>query len=110
MPIAGPFASTLKISIDAGYDFLCRRVLVDVTRDATATGGLFLGRLRTGSGYATCDSFIDLARYIGGAEFPHDWKIRGEDAVYVDLNLTDVTGTGNFYIQVHLEGVRRRRK
>ena len=108
--IAGPTNATLKISIDAGFDFQCRRILVDVTRDAGATAGLFLGRLRTGSGYALCDSFFDLARYINGAEFPHDWTIRGEDAVYVDLNLVDTAGTGNFYIQVHLEGVRRRRK
>ncbi len=110
VPIAGPTAATLKISIDAGYDFWCRRVLVDVTRDATASAGLFLGRLRTGSGYALSDSFFDIARYINCAEWPHDWLIRGEDAVYVDLNLVDTGGTGNFYIQVHLEGVRRRRK
>ncbi len=109
VPIAGPTNTTLKISIDAGFDFLCRRILVDVTRDAGASAGAFVGRLRTGSGYALCDSFFDLARYIGGAEMPHDWKIRGEDAVYVDANLVDGAGTTNFYLQVHLEGVRRRR-
>ncbi len=102
-------STTLKILIDAGCDFLCRRVLVDVTRDDAATDGFFLGRLRTGSGYALCDSFFDIARYINGSVYPHDWKIRGEDAVYVDLNLTDPAGTGNYNVQVHLEGVRRRR-
>ncbi len=110
VPIAGPTNTTLKIQIDAGYDFLCRRILVQVTRDAGATAGLFLARLRTGSGYALCDSFFDIARYINGAEYAHDWMIRGEDAVYVDANLVDTAGTGNFYLQVHLEGVRRRRK
>jgi len=106
---AANLSTTLKILIDAGYDFLCRRVLVDVTRDNTATAGEFLGRLRTGSGYALCDSFLDIARYLNGAEYPHDWMIRGEDAVYVDLNLADAAGTGNYNVQVHLEGVRRRR-
>lgn len=102
--------ATLKISIDAGYDFFCRRILLDVTRDVTATAGTFLGRLRTGSGYALMDSFLDIARYLNGAEYPHDWKVRGEDAVYADLNLVDVAGSGNYYAQLHLEGVRRRRK
>ena len=110
VPIAGPTNTTLKISIDAGFDFYCRRVLFELTRDASATAGAFVARLRTGSGYALNDNFIDYAQYINGAEYAHDWLIRGEDAVYVDANLVDGAGTTNFYLRVHLEGVRRRRK
>lgn len=108
--LAGPLSATLKIDVDAGYDFFCRRVLVDVTRDDTATAGVFLCRLRTGSGSAFTDTAFDIAQYINGAEYPHDWLVRGDDSVYVDVSLADSAGSGNYYIQVHLEGARRRKK
>jgi hypothetical protein len=68
-----------------------------------------LGRLRTGTGYSFNDDFIDLATYLGGAEWPKDWKIRGRDEVIADLQLADVVGTGTITYQIHLEGVRRRK-
>jgi hypothetical protein len=108
LPVGGPIFQTVKIPIDRGLTFQLRRVLVDVQTDPTVSAGVVLGRLRAGAGYALNDDFIDLARYLNGAEFPHDWKVRGADAVYADLQLADFAGSGNFYVQIHLEGVRRR--
>ena len=109
MPIAGPLTATVKIPIDAGIDFLCRKVHVDVSGSAAATAGTVLARVRSGTGYALNDDFIDYARYIGGAEWAHDWKVRGEDAVFIDVQLVDTTGAGNIFVQFFLEGVKRRR-
>lgn len=108
IPIAGPLTATVKIPIDAGIDFLCRKVHVDVSGSAAATAGTVLARVRSGTGYALNDDFIDYARYIG-AEWAHDWKVRGEDAVFIDLQLVDTTGAGNIFVQFFLEGVKRRR-
>jgi hypothetical protein len=98
----------LVIPIDNGYDFFCRRILADVTYNGP-TGGVVLGRLRTGTGYSLNDDFIDLATYLNGAEWPKDWKIRGRDEVVVDLQLADVVGVGTITFQLHLGGVRRRK-
>ena len=98
----------LVIPIDQGYDFFCRRILTDVQYQGP-TGGIVLGRLRTGTGYSFNDDFIDLATYLAGAEWPKDWKIRGRDEVIVDLQLADVVGVGTITFQLHLEGVRRRK-
>ena len=103
--------TTLKIVIDNGLDFHCRRLLFDVQPTGRGvTAGSFLGRVRAGSGYALCDSFMDLARYIGGAEVPKDWVIQGGDEVFIDLNLADATGAGDVSMTVHLEGCRRRKR
>jgi hypothetical protein len=109
VPLGGPVTATLKIPIDLGLDFVCRRLLFDVQQDSTVTSGRFLGRVRTGNGYALNDNFFDLAQLINGACYPHDWIIRGGDQVFMDLVLVDFTGTGNMYIQAHLEGARRRK-
>jgi hypothetical protein len=98
----------LVIPIDQGYDFFCRRILTDVQFTGSASGTV-LGRLRTGTGYSFNDDFFDLATYIGGAEWPKDWKIRGRDEVIVDLQLADVSGAGTVTFQLHLVGVRRRK-
>lgn len=108
IPLAGPLTTTLKIPIDAGLDFVCRRLLFDVEQDDTVTAGTILARVRTGTGFALNDNFIDLAQYLNGTVWPHDWLIRGGDAVYLDLVLVDFTGTGKMYFQAHLEGCRRR--
>jgi hypothetical protein len=100
---------TVKINIDNGLDFFARRFLFDITASNTATAGAFLGRVRASSGYSLCDSFMDLSRYIGGAQHPKDWKVRGGDEVFIDLNLVDTAGTGTISITVHMEGVRRRK-
>lgn len=109
LTIGGTVFTTLTVPIDNGLDFQMRRILVDLQAEETATAGAILGRLRAGSGYALSDDYIDLARYLAGAEYPHDWKVRGSDAVYIDLQLVDTAGTGSFVCQIHLEGVRRRK-
>jgi hypothetical protein len=109
LPLAGPLYTTLKIPIDSGIDFQLRRILLDVQQDATVTAGVVLVRLRAGAGYALNDEYIDLARYVAGAEFAHDWKVRGQDAVFLDLQLADGAGVGSMTVVAHLEGVRRRK-
>jgi hypothetical protein len=108
VPLAGPTGTTIKIQTDDGRDFYCLRVLIAVSGDATVTAATFIGRLRTGTGFALNDNLIDLARYLGGAEFAKFWKIKGGEEVVLDLNLVDQTGTGNATVQVFLEGARRR--
>lgn len=108
VPLAGPTGTTLKIQMDAGRDFFVTRILVAVGGDATVTAASFVGRLRAGTGFALNDNLIDLARYLGGAEFVKLWRIQGGDEVVIDLNLVDQAGTGNATIQVFLEGARRR--
>lgn len=107
--IGGATTVTLKIPIDNGLEMHCRRMLFDVTADNTVTAGSWLGRIRTGDGYALNEDFIDLARILNGAEVPHDWIILQGDAVYIDLSLVDTAGAGTLTFQAHLEGVRRRK-
>lgn len=101
----------LIIPIDEGYDFFCRRILTDIlfAGEAEPPTAIVLGRLRTGTGYSLMDDFMDLARYLSGSQWPKDWKIRGRDSVFVDLQVADIVGTGTITYQVHLEGVRRRK-
>lgn len=109
IPVAGPLSTTLRIPIDATSDFVCRRLLFDISKDSGVTPGAFLGRIRTGSGFALNDDYIDLAAYLGGACWPHDWIIRRGDEVFIDIVLTDATGATNMTFQAHLEGARRYR-
>lgn len=111
VPLTGPLSASLRIPIDAGYEhFACRRILLDVNQDAGVTAGEFLGRIRTGNGYALVEDYIDLQTYLGGAVWAHDWLIRGGDEVFIDLVLADGAGSGNMYVQVHLEGARRKKR
>ncbi len=98
----------MKIPVDNGIDFVCRRLLLDVEADGTVSAGSFLSRFRTGDGYALSDDYLDYARLINAAEYAHDWTIRGGDEVLIDVALVDSVGTGNMYLQVHLEGDKRR--
>jgi len=107
--IGNPVTSTVKIPIDNGVNFHCRRLLFDVVASAGVTAGSWLGRIRTGDGYALNEDFIDLARYLTGAEMAHDWIITSGDAVIIDLALADTAGAGTMTFQCHLEGVRRRK-
>jgi hypothetical protein len=109
IPLTGPLVATVKIPIDSGLDFQLRRTLFDVNPDATVTAGVVLFRVRAGAGYALNDDFQDYEGMTNGAEFAHDWKVRGGDAVFIDMRLADATGSGNFNIRCHLEGVRRRK-
>ena len=109
IPVAGPLTASVKIPIDAGIDFYCRKVHFDVEGVGIAAFGTVLARIRAGAGYALNDDYIDVAQYIGGAEWAHDWKVEGEDAVFVDMQLVAPAGAGNVTVQVFLEGVKRRR-
>lgn len=107
--LGGSTTASLKIPIDAGLNFHCRRLLFDLTPSAGVTAGSVLGRIRTGDGYALNETFIDLARYLNGAEFAHDWVITQGDAVFIDLALVDTGGSGTIGFQAYLEGVRRKK-
>lgn len=103
-----PNPAPFEIQIDPGYEFFVRRVLLDVqfTGDVTA---IVLAKLRTGAGYVVNDNFIDWTRYLCGAEFAGQWKVRGGDSVFVDANLADLSGDGTVTYQIFLEGYRRRK-
>jgi hypothetical protein len=105
---AANLAATVGIGMDSA-EFHVQHVMVQVSEDNTVTGGSVLGRLRTGSGYAFCDDYFDLARYIGSVPYPVDWIIQPNDAVYADIQAVDVAGTGNIYWSFFLEGFKRRR-
>jgi hypothetical protein len=103
-----PSPLPFEIVIDAGYEFVCRRILLDIQVTSTALA-IVLARLRTGAGYVLMDNQIDVARYLNGAEFAGRWVIGSSDSVFIDPQLGDATGTGNVTLQVHLEGYRRRK-
>ena len=101
--------ATIEIPIESSSDFVVRRWHFDVTQDAGVTGGNILARIRAASGHVFCDDYIDVARYIGGAPYPHDWWLKAQDTIILDLQLVDFAGTGDMYMQVHVEGVKRRK-
>jgi hypothetical protein len=103
---AANLAATQVIGTD-NSEFHVQRVLIQVLEDDTVTSASVLARLRTGSGYAFCDDYLDAARYIGSAPFPVDWVIKPNDSVYADLQLVDQAGTGNVYWTMFLEGFKR---
>jgi hypothetical protein len=110
--VPGVLQGQLTIPIDEGYDFFCRRILVDfqfVAGNTFIGTAIVLAKVRTGTGYALNDDWIDFGKYLCGAEWPKDWKIRGRDAVIVDLQFADDSGSGDATYQVHLEGVRRKK-
>ncbi len=101
--------ATIEIPIESAADFVVRRWHFDVSQDAGVTGGSILARIRAASGHVLCDDYIDVARYIGGAPYPHDWWLRAKDTIILDLQLVDFAGTGQMYMQVYAEGVKRRK-
>ena len=109
IPLTIPYA-TIEIPIESTSDFFMRRPLIKIHADQTVTGASVLARIRAGAGYTLMDDFIDFSKYLCGAEHPHDWKVAADDSVFVELQLADTTGTGNVYVQVHLQGVKRRAK
>jgi hypothetical protein len=105
--ITPPNQPPFEIQIPPGYDFFCKRMLFDVQLTG-AVQAIVVGKLRTGAGYVINDNFIDLARYLCGAEYAGNWKVKATDSVFIDANLADVSGSGTVTFQVHLEGYRRR--
>lgn len=97
----------MEIQIDTGYEFHVRRMLFDVQATGTAAA-IVLGKLRRGGGYVLNENFIDLQKYLCGAEYATNWRIKGGDSVFIDPVLADLAGTGTVTYQVHLEGFRRR--
>lgn len=109
-PLALPNAeATITIPIEATTDFFLERMLVDLTADETALNAAVLGRVRTATGYTITDSFLDLAKYLNGVEFPKPLRIRAADSVSFDVAVVDAVGAGNVYFMAHLEGWKRRK-
>ncbi len=99
-----------EIQIDPGYEFHCRRMLFDLQMSAALYGTIVRGKLRSGAGYVLNDNYIDLQRYLTGAETPVNWRIKGGDSVFMDLALSDIpNANGTLTYQIFLEGFRRRR-
>lgn len=102
---------TLQTQIDQDSDFLCRRLLVNVTADSSvSTIGAFQVRPRTGNGYELSDDYFDIEQYIGSSQWAKDWTIAAADQVFFDVTLTGAEGTGNMYLTIYMEGVKRGRK
>jgi hypothetical protein len=101
--------ATIEMQLESSADFVVRRFHFDVTRDAGVTGGSILARIRAASGHVFSDDYMDVARYIGGAPYAHDWWLKARDTIILDLQLVDFTGTGQMYMQVYAEGVKRRK-
>lgn len=106
--LGGALSAATKIDIDNGIDFICSRILFNLTPGATVTSGSILVRMRTNDGYALMDDYIDAPRLLGGAEWPVNWIIRGGDEVVCELALVDAAGVGTFKVSIHLEGAKRR--
>lgn len=102
------------VQIDNDCDFVCRRLLFDITtaaiEDTNTVAGTWLAKLRTGSGYALCDDFIDAQRLLAGAMLgPRPWNIAQGDEVIIDILLVDYSGTGTITFQCNMDGARRRK-
>ena len=100
----------LEIQVDNNYEsFFVSRILFDL-QISTGCSAIVKAKLRTGGGRLLNDSAIDIPRYLNGAEFPINWRVKGGDSVFVDANLFDLAGTGTVTLQVFLEGYRRRKR
>jgi hypothetical protein len=102
-----PDPMPFEIQVPNDHDMYVRRMLFDIQVTGTALA-IVLGKLRTGAGYVVNDSYIDLARYLCGAEYAGNWRVKAGDSVFIDANLADVSGSGTVTLQVFLEGYRRR--
>jgi hypothetical protein len=107
--VAANASTQAYVQIDNDTDFLCRRLLVDVTTTGSAAG-TWLAKLRAGSGYALNDDFIDVQRLLAGAMLgPRPWSIAQGEQIVIDLLLVDYSGTGNVTFECYLDGARRRK-
>jgi hypothetical protein len=101
-------AAQAAIQIDNDSDFLVRRFLFDVKKDAGVTAGTVLGRIRCGSGYEFTDDYVDLSKYLGSGYHAKGWEIRRGDQIEIDLMLVDGAGAGVISIECFADGERRR--
>jgi hypothetical protein len=108
---ATDLTGTVSIPIDHDSDFLCRRIAFQQATDIRVnTPGLWLGRMRDSSGYALMDDYLDLIGMLNGAPMPgKPWRIEKGGQVFIDVQLVGAAGTGNVYLTVFMEGVRRYR-
>lgn len=104
-------AGTISLPIDQATDFLCRSISYQQAVDAGVNvPGLWLGRLRSSSGYALMDDYVDLIGLLNGILMPgKKWFIEKAGQVFVDVQLVGAAGQGNVYLTVFMEGVRRRK-
>jgi hypothetical protein len=99
----------LEVQIDGNYEsFFVSRILFDLQL-TTGCSAIVKAKIRTGGGKLLNDSAIDMPRYLNGAEFPSNWRVKGGDSVFIDANLFDLAGQGTATLQVFLEGYRRRK-
>jgi hypothetical protein len=105
--IGGVLSTVASIQIDNDSDFHVRRFLFDVHADEGVTG-TFLARIRSGSGYAFTDDYVDVARCLGSSYLAKGWDVRRGDQITFDLMLVDGAGTGNISVTCLADGERRR--
>lgn len=101
-------AARCSIPIDNDSDFHCRRFLFDITGDSNFPAGVFLVRIRLGSGYAFTDDYVDASHYFGSAALGKGWDIKRGDLVEFDLILVDAVGPGTMTIKCMMDGEKRR--
>ena len=73
-----------SIQIDADSDFQLRRFLFDITYSAGGIFNTFLVRIRTGSGYAFTDDYVDVRKF-GSAYFAKGGISSGSDQILFDF-------------------------
>lgn len=95
------------IQIEDTSDFHVRRFLFDILADVTATGTI-LARIRSGSGYAFTDDYLDVTKYIGSSYFGKGWDVQRGDSIEFDLTMVDAAGNGNVTITCYADGEKRR--
>jgi hypothetical protein len=110
-----PAPAPFEVQIDPGFDMYVDRILIDLQLATTSfpaslVGTVILGKIRTGAGFVLNDSFIDLERYLCGADYPARFRVRGGDSLFIDANLADIPAgaSGTVTLQVFFEGHRRR--
>lgn len=106
--LGGNLSAHASIAIDDANDFEVWRFLFDVEPGALVTAGSFLVRIRSGSGYAFTDDYLDVAKYIGSSYFAKGWNVKRGDQINFDLVLVDGAGSGSISIECYADGVKRR--
>lgn len=106
----GQLQTSVQIQIQNSSDFECRRFLVDLVAAETITAGSVLMRVRLTSGYQLTDDYVNMALYLGSAQWAKDWHCPSGDAVVFDFLVVDGAGAGALTVQVHMDGVKRKKR